>query len=83
MFSMESWSLGKPNNNDQNKIGHIEFCAYFEFPRNWLFFKKTDNKPKLINLKENLKKNINFQVLTNKNVLTSILNLGAILNFHV
>jgi hypothetical protein len=64
------------------KIFHIEFCGHFQFLRKCFFIKKTDNKPNLINLKENFKKT-NFQVLTNKNVLTTIWNLGAILNFHV
>jgi hypothetical protein len=39
------------------KICHIESCGHFEFLRKCFFFKKTDNKPNLINLKENLKKN--------------------------
>jgi hypothetical protein len=42
-----------------------------------------DNYPNLINLKEIKKKNLNLQVLKNKNDLTSILNSGAILNFRL
>jgi hypothetical protein len=40
----------------KNLIFHFEFCGHFEFLRKCVFFKKTDNKTNLINLKENVKK---------------------------
>jgi hypothetical protein len=46
-----------------------------------IFFVKDEQLAKLNNLKKICKKS-NRQVLNDKNVLASILNLGAILKFH-
>jgi hypothetical protein len=58
------------------KICHVEFFGHFEFLR------KRWTITKILSIKKEVnQKKINFQVLNNKNVLTSILNLGAILIF--
>jgi hypothetical protein len=63
------------------KICHIEFFGHFEFLRKKKSIKKLKISQNLINLKK-IVKTSNLQVLNDKNVLASILNLGAILKFH-
>jgi hypothetical protein len=62
----------------ENDLFFVGLCnKFFSFFKDFM-----ESKLNFINLQAVLKKNQNLQVLNNKNIMMSISNLGAILNFH-